>query len=184
MAFKLEAELLESGIRTQLGQHVIAVIDKKKRKFSTWYWYIPVAIVGVSLVSVLFTSSRAPKQVEETVTIDSSRHVVIPTGTPLASTRKLPVQERDVETAGDRIAEATMYLKKKQKASALRALHQAQAATNHALAARAPDGGGVKELMTTAYELAAAEHAIQRGALDDAARQLNALNNKLDALAH
>lgn len=163
---------------------MISVIDKRKRRIYVWYWYAPVVIVGVSLVFVLFSSARPPQQSDETVTIDSSRHVVIPTGTPVASTRTLPVQERDVETAGDRIAEATMYLKKKQTAAALRALHQAQAATNHALAARAPNGGGDKELVTTVNELAATERAIQRGALDDATRQLNALINKLDALAH
>lgn len=162
------------------GQHMIAVIEKKKR--TSLYWYVPVAMLGLSMVAMLFEVGRAPKQIEETVTIDSTRHVVIPTGTLVASTRTLPVQERDVEVAGDRIAEATMYLKKRQTAAALRALHQAQTATNHALAARGFKVGGKEELLTIANELVAVEHTIQRGTLDDAVRQLNALDNKLDAL--
>jgi hypothetical protein len=167
-----------------LSQKMIAVAKKEERRHSRIYWYLPVAMIGVSIVYVWFALAGAPKQIEETVTIDSTRHMVIPAGTLVASTRTLPVQERNVEAAGDCIAEATVYLKNRQTAAALRALHQAQAATNHALATRRSKGTDDKDLLTIANELVAVEHAIQKGALDDAARQLNALDNKLDALEH
>ncbi|MBV9957514.1 MAG: hypothetical protein JO360_03800 [Acidobacteria bacterium] len=118
------------------------------------------------------------------MTIDPARRQAIPAGTPVALARTLPVQNREVETVGDHIAEATVYLRKKQSANALRALHQAQAATNHALALNQQPEGGNKELLLTLNELSAAEHAIQRGALEEAVRQLNALNHRLDELNH
>ena len=177
-------KLLESAQAMKFGQHMIAAIEKKKRPFSIWHWYVPLAIVGVSVVFVFYSVARAPKQIEETVTIDASRHVVTPSGTPVANAGTLPIQERDIEIAGDRIAEAIIYLKKKQSAAAIHALHQAQAATNHALAARGTNGGENNDLVITANDLLAIERAIQRGALDDAARQLNALDNRLDALEH
>ena len=155
---------------------------KENRRGYTWYWYVPVAVVCLSLLFILFSSTRATKQTEETVTIDSNRRASIPTGTPVAQTRQLPVQDREVETVGDRIAEATIYLKKKQSAAAIRALHQAQVATNHALSVREHNEGD-KELLLTLNELGSAEHAIQRGALEDAIKQLNALNHRLDSLA-
>ena len=136
----------------------------------------------MSFLFVLFSSWRASKQVEETVAIDSSRRVVIPSGTPVTITHDLPLQERDVEVIGDRIAETTLYLKKRQTAPALRALRQAEVATNHALAVRAQNGGGSKDLLTTLSEIEAAERTIQRGGLDDAAKQLSALERKLDTL--
>lgn len=140
-------------------------------------------IIGVSFLYVLLSFWRAPNRVDETVAIDSSRHVVTPTGTPVAITRELPLQERDVEVVGDRIAETSLYLKKRQTAAALKALRQAEMATNHALAARMHNGGGDKELVTTLSELEAAERAVQHGGLDDAIRQLNAIERKLDGVA-
>ncbi|HEY0545695.1 MAG TPA: hypothetical protein VGC91_09990 [Pyrinomonadaceae bacterium] len=158
---------------------------KENRRGHTWYWYVPVAVVCLSLLFIFLSSSRSQKQTEETVTIDSNRPASIPSGTPLAEKRALPVQDPEVESVGDHIAEATVYLKRKQSAAALRALHQAQVATNRALSAREhSESGGDKELLLTLNELGAAEHAIQRGQLEDAVRQLSALNRRLDALAH
>ncbi len=93
------------------------------------------------------------------------------------------MQDRDVETIGDRIAEATFYLKRKQSAAALRALQQAQLATNHAITLRERGGIGDKEMVFTLNELTSAERSIQRGAIEDATRQLNALNRRLDTVA-
>lgn len=154
------------------------------RRSHTWYWYVPLGVACLALIFILYSSSRTPKQTEETVTIDSTRRTAIPAGTPVALARTLPVPDREVETVGDHIAEATVYLKKKQSANALRALHQAQAATSHALAAREHPEGSNKELLLTLNELGAAEHAIQRGALEEAVKQLNALNRRLDELSH
>lgn len=158
---------------------------KENRKGHNWYWYVPIAVVCFSLLFILFSSSRTQKQTEETVTIDSNRRAAIPAGTPIAEKRNLPVQDPEVEKAGDHIAEATVYLKRKQREAALRALHQAQVATNRALSSKEhTESGGDKELLLTLNELGMAEHAIQRGQLEDAVRQLNALNRRLDALAH
>ncbi|MBV9210327.1 MAG: hypothetical protein JOZ52_06840 [Acidobacteria bacterium] len=158
---------------------------KGNRRGYTWYWYLPVLVACLALLFILFSSSRSQKQTEETVTIDSSSRAAIPAGTPVAEKRTLPVQDPEVENAGDHIAEATVYLKRKQSAAALRALHQAQAATNHAISLREPnESGGNKELLLTLNELGAIERAIQRGQLEEAVRQLNALNRRLDALAH
>lgn len=156
--------------------------SNSKKKSSAWYWYVPVVVVVVSLLPFLYSRSRAPKQVEETVAIDSSRRAVVPTGTPVAITNKLPTQERDVEAVGDRIAETTLYLKKRQTVAALRSLRQAEVATNHALAVRAYNGAEDNEMLTTLGELEAAERTIQRGGLDEATRQLIALERKLDGL--
>lgn len=161
---------------------MLAFVDKKKKRFNAWYLYMPVIVVAGSFLFARLLSLRRPNQVEETVAIDSSRRAVIPSTAPVARTSELPHQERDVEAIGDRIAETTLYLKKKQTAAALKALRQAQVATNRALAVREHDGAGEKELLTTLAELETAEHAIQHGALDDASRQLNALERKLDAI--
>jgi hypothetical protein len=166
-----------------MGRHVAELSNNNKKKFSAWYWYVPVVVVVGSSLLFLYSRSRAPKQIEETVAIDSSRRAVIPTGTPVAITNELPMQERDVEAVGDRIAETILYLKKRQTAAALRSLRQAEVATNHALAVRAHNGAEDNELLTTLGELEAAERAIQRGGLDEATRQLIALERKLDGLA-
>lgn len=158
--------------------------DKKKRKVSAWYWYVPVFVAGASLFYVLFSTFRPTNQIEETVAIESGRRTVVPSSTPVVRTRELPVQARDVEAVGDRIAETIVYLKKRQPAAALRALRQAQIATSHALAARATNVSGNKELLTTQSEIELAERAIQRSAIDDATRQLNTIERKLDAIAH
>lgn len=160
-----------------------AFVDKKKKRINAWYFYLPMIVAVVSFWFGRFSPLRMSTQVEETVAIDSSRHSVTPSSAPVAKTSELPHQDRDVEAIGDHIAETILYLKKRQTAAALRSLRQAQLSTNHALAVRANNGVGEKELSTTLGEIETVEHTIQHGLLDDASRQLNALERKLDALA-
>jgi len=143
---------------------------------------VAVIIVGASFIYLFNLTSRPPNRVDETVAIDSSRHVVIPTATPVVLARELPIQEREIEVIGDHIAETALCLKKKQTGAALRALHQAEIAANRAVTMPGRSGLDEKKLLIIVGELESSERAIQRGSLEDALKQLDVSERKLDAI--
>lgn len=127
----------------------------------------------------------ASHPVQEIVTTDASRSSALPAGAePLALAPKLPVRDPDIEVAGDRIAEALVYLnthRRDRREAALRALNQAEAAMGRAINARSQDDQLRTALRAALKDLDAAERAVGRGA-PDATKQLADLNNNLDNL--
>src|SRR2546423_659403 len=75
-----------------------------------------------------------------------------------------------------------VYLKKGQRATALAGPPRARRAPARALEARQRRGARDDELASALKGLAAVQRAIERGAFDDAHRQLVALDKSLDRL--
>lgn len=145
-----------------------------------------VALVGCLGLLIILVSCSSKPQVE-TVTIDPGYHPTpmpspIPAGTLVIREQELPVADRDVEIAGDRIAEATIHLTRRERTAALRALIQARTAATRALDRRRRSGIPADDLVSTLAGLDRAERAIQHGELGDARRQLIILDRQLDGL--
>jgi hypothetical protein len=123
--------------------------------------------------------------VVEIVTTDASRESALPPDAqPTAVEPDLPASDPDIETAGDRIAEAITYLNTRRtnrRELALRALNQAETSLNHALRNGSPTDNARNALHASLKELDSAEHAVQRSA-PDAVKQLTILNKHLDAI--
>lgn len=144
------------------------------------------ALLGVGLLLVLlaagylFARMRRPTHVVETVTTGARAATATTAPTPVYFAPQLPARDAELEQAGDRIAEAEVYLKKRQGTAALAALARARHAATHALESR-PRGSARRDALAAALrELDAVERAIDRGAYEDARRQLVALDKSLD----
>jgi hypothetical protein len=125
-------------------------------------------------------SSRWHTPVVETITTEESPQARATPGPALQFTPQLPQRDADIEAAGDHIAAATVYLKNRQSAAALRAMTQARSATAHAIERRRQQGKRFDVLEETLKEIDSAERYVQRGALTDARTRLISLNKKLD----
>jgi hypothetical protein len=146
---------------------------------AAWVWRA--LLIGVCAFAIwAAVGARRTTPVVETVTTGVRAPVSAPT--PVYFTPILPAPDADVEQAGDRIAEAEVYLKKRQSVAALAALNRARHATTRALEARQHKGSRSDVLSSTLKGLDAVERAIRRGALEDAHRQLVALDKNLDNL--
>jgi hypothetical protein len=137
------------------------------------------------LFILVWLAGCAARPVEEVVTTDATRSSALPAGAePLALAPKLPVRDPDIEVAGDRIAEALVYLnthRRDRREAALRALNQAETAINRAINVRSQDDQLRVALRGALKELDAAERILQRGT-SDATKQLTDLNKSLDNL--
>ena len=144
----------------------------------------PLPCVLLLLLLLLPACSSSP--VVEVVTTDASRESALPPGAePVAVEPDLPAPDPDIETAGDRIAEAITYLntrRRDRREVALRALNQAETSINHALHSGAHADNVRNALHASLRELDAAEHAVQRNA-PDAIKQLTTLNRNLDGIS-
>ena len=142
------------------------------------------ALIGVGLLlsvaagGLLVARVRRPAHVVETVTTGARAATAAPT--PVYFAPQLPARDADVEQAGDRIAEAEVYLKKRQGAAALAALARARRATARAIESRQRRGARHDALAAALRDLGSVERAIERGAYEDARRQLVALDKSLD----
>lgn len=144
-------------------------------------WCAPLAFACLLLVYAAIRVRRAAPVVE-TVTTAARPAAAVPTPSPVYYTPQLPQRDAEVELAGDRIAEVEVYLKKRQSAAALAALTRARRATTRALEARQHKGAHADALLSTLKGLDSVQRAIERGAFEDAHRQLVALDRGLDGL--
>lgn len=144
-------------------------------------WYTLLALACALLVYAAVTARRAAAVVE-TVTTAARTPAAVPTPSPVYYTPQLPQRDEEVEFAGDRIAEVEVYLKKRQSAAALAALTRARRATARALEARQHKGAHADALLSTLKGLDSVQRAIERGAFEDAHRQLVTLDRGLDGL--
>jgi hypothetical protein len=141
-------------------------------------WYL-VGVVGLcSLAAGWWVSSNRPVVV--TITTGGARSTSSPAATGVHFAPVLPQRDADIETAGDHIAAASMYLKSRQNAAAIRSMNQARASTVHAIEHRKQQGKQFDSLQETLKEIDAAEHSVRRGALGDARAHLASLNSRLD----
>jgi hypothetical protein len=144
-------------------------------------WSAPPALACALLVYAAVRVRRdAP--VVETVTTPARTPAAVPTPSPVYFTTQLPQRDAEVELAGDRIAEVEVYLRKRQSAAALAALTRARRATTRALEARQHKGAHADALLSTLKGLDSVQRAIERGAFDDAHRQLVTLDRGLDGI--
>ena len=99
------------------------------------YYTLSLCVVLALMIAISLRS----KPVEETITVDQTRTAKIPPVSSVVVRNELPPADPDVEAAGDRVAEAVIYLKRRQFEPALNALAQARAATDRAMMRRAND---------------------------------------------
>ena len=140
------------------------------------------AACAACLVAAAFVALRrpAPAVVETVTTGLDSQPTAQPS--PVAKTPQLPARDEDVERAGDKIAEATVYVSRRQKASALRALGEAHASARRAYERRTQQRDpSADKLRATLRELELAEAAVERSA-PDAKQKLLTLNQHLDVI--
>jgi hypothetical protein len=138
-------------------------------------------LLGLCTLLLFFAlSSRRRTPIVETVTTEESPQTRATPGPALQFTPQLPQRDADIEAAGDHIAAATVYLKNRQSAAALRAMTQARSATAHAIDHRRQQGKRFDVLEETLREIDSAERYVQHGALGDARTRLISLNKKLD----
>jgi hypothetical protein len=139
-------------------------------------------VAAVAFAAALFVRRPAPAVVETVTTgLDRPSPATKPSPVASASAPQLPERDEDVEKAGDKIAEATVYLSRRQRPAALRALTEAHVAARRAYDRRSqqhdPD---THKLLAALRELELAEVAVERGSLPDARQRLLALNQRLD----
>jgi hypothetical protein len=142
---------------------------------------------GVSLCCVVglmvIVSSLHMTPVEESITLDSNQANPQPLA-PVVHDGELPRPDPDIETAGDRVAAASIYLKRRQSEPALNALQQAQLAANRAVV-KNPDGSKIKdELLSTNQEIERVKELIRKGRLANAAKDLKHVDQTLDSVSY
>ncbi|MDT7541698.1 MAG: hypothetical protein QOE33_1602 [Acidobacteriota bacterium] len=138
-------------------------------------------IAATLLVSTVLVMRRPAPGVVETVTTGLDGAQPKPPPTPVVNALQLPARDEDVERAGDKIAEATVYLSHRQKASALHALTEARTSARRAYERRAQQQDPeTHKLLAAMRELEQAESSVERGTFTDARQKLLALNRQLD----
>jgi len=137
------------------------------------------------LITIIFSACTS-SPVVETVTTDAGRESALPPGAkPIAVDPKLPAPDPDIETAGDRIAEAITYLntrRRDRREAALRALNRAETSINHALHSNSHDENVRNALHVALKDLDSAERAVQHNA-PEAVKQLASINKNLDKIS-
>ncbi|MEO6391725.1 MAG: hypothetical protein ABIP75_07720 [Pyrinomonadaceae bacterium] len=143
------------------------------------WWTVVLVILTLLLVLIFIAAARRNRPVEETVTLSQSIRPKITTGTPVANASPLTVGDRDLELIGDRVAEATVLLRDRQRGPALRAIAAAENLTRQMRETR-PDID--RQLLNgTATELAIIDRDIQRGELEPTLMRLVQLSRRLDS---
>ncbi len=159
----------------------IVFTNGKQRAF-LWAALCAAFLCAIILLAASLRHSRA---VVEIVTTDIN-HQTPPAQKNLSVNPAplLPPRDVDLETAGDRIAAATIYLDRRQKAAALKALAEARTAARHAADKRAQRRDvSNKQLIAALKELEASQLAVEHGSFPDAKAKLIVLNQELDRLS-
>jgi len=150
------------------------------RRRTVLYYAISLCCV---IALVVLASSLRPLPVEETITVDSTQATPQPV-TPVVHDGALPIADLDIETAGDRVAAAVIYLKRRQSEPALNALQQAQVAANRAVTKK-PDGSKTRqELISSNQEIERVKELIRKGRMGYAAKELKHVDQTLDSVTY
>jgi hypothetical protein len=143
-------------------------------------WAALGALALCVLLFLLGWSSGWRTPVVETITTEEAQQPRTVPRSAVQFTPQLPQRDADIEAAGDHLAAATVYLKNRQSAAALRAITQARTAAAHAIDRRRQQGKQFDVLDETLRGIDSAERFIQRGAFGEARAHLIALNKRLD----
>ena len=154
------------------------VLNSRRR--TVLYYAISLCCV---IALMAFASSLRPLPVEETITVDSTQPAPQPAA-PVVRDGTLPLADPDIETAGDRVAAAVIYLKRRQSEPALNALQQAQAAANRAVTKKPDDSESRHELISTTQEIERVKELIRKGRMNSAAKELKHVDQTLDAVSY
>jgi hypothetical protein len=150
------------------------------RRRTVFYYTVSLCCV---IALIVFASSLRPLPVEEIITIDSTQATAHPAA-PVVHDGALPIADPDIETAGDQVAAALIYLKRRQSEQALNALQQAQVAANRALT-KNPEGSKTRnELISTNQEIERVKELIRKGRMNFAAKELKHVDQMLDAITY
>lgn len=150
------------------------------RRRTVLYYAISLCCV---IALMVFASSLRPLPVEETITVDSTQATPQPVA-PVVHDGALPIADPDVETAGDRVAAAVIYLKRRQSEPALNALQQAEVAANRAVTKK-PDGSKTRhELISANQEIERVKELIRKGRMGYAAKELKHVDQTLDSVTY
>jgi hypothetical protein len=155
----------------------LAALEGKLRSHR-WYALAAFSLCALMLLLGLTSGWRTP--VVETITTEEGEQPRPAPGPAVQFTSQLPQRDADIEAAGDHLAAATVYLKNRQSAAALRAITQARTAAAHAIDSRRQQGKQFDVLDETLRGIDSAERYIQRGALVEARAHLIAVNKRLD----
>jgi hypothetical protein len=155
-------------------------ITARRVQFRSHRWLAFVLLGMFTLLLFFRLSSIWHTPIVETITTEESPQTRATPAPALQFAPQLPERDADIEAAGDHIAAATVYLKNRQSAPALRAITQARTATAHAIDHRRQQGKRFDVLEETLREIDSAERYVQHGALGDARTRLVSLNKKLD----
>jgi hypothetical protein len=128
--------------------------------------------------------SLRSKPVEETITVDQTRTAKVPPVSSVVVSNGLPPADPDIEAAGDRVAEAVIYLKRRQFEPALNALAQARAATDRAMIRRANDTRVKNQLLASDQEIDSVKELIRKGRIGTAAKELIEVNQQLESVSY
>jgi hypothetical protein len=152
----------------------------KSRTLIIFYYALSLcAVLGLMIV----TSALRSKPVEVTITVDPDRakpQTIAPV--PLAT--ELPVADRDIETVGDRLAAAAIYLQRRQNDPALNALEQARAATDRALTNKPAESKAREQLLATGREIETVQELIRKGKVGSATKELKDVNQQLEQVSY
>ena len=151
----------------------------RNRWLMVLYYTLSLSIV---LALMIFGSLRS-KPVEETITVDSNQAKTLQIA-PVPVTNELPRADLDIETAGDHLAAAVIYLKRRQNQTALNALDQAKAATDRALTRRPVDSRVRQQLLATRKEIENVKELIRNGKVVNATQELKDVNLQLDSVTY
>jgi hypothetical protein len=152
----------------------------KSRWLVVCYYAFSLCLVVVLMID--FSSLRS-KPIEETITVTSDKMKPLVTP-PLPTASQLPIADRDIETAGDRVAAALIYLKRRQNEPALNALEKAKNATDRALMRKSEEGRARDQLLATNREIETAKEMIRKGKVGSATRQLEDVNQQLESVSY
>jgi hypothetical protein len=152
----------------------------KSRWLMVLYYSLSLCFVIALMIGL---SPLRSKPFEETITVDSNQAKPLQVA-PIPVTTELPIADRDIETAGDDVAAAVIYLKRRQNQPALNALEQAKAATDRALTRKPADSRVRQQLLATNEEIETVKELIRKGKVGNATRELKDVNQQLDLVTY
>lgn len=182
MSYRLSALSLQFCHTHQVGCRMAnADYNPHHRRWPTIVYYAISLCLVIGLMIGL--SSFRSKPVEETITVDQNRAMPLRIE-PVPTTRMLPIADRDIETAGDRVAAAVIYLRLRQNEPALTALDLARAATDRALKRKSDQSKIRDQLLATDREIEKVKELIRKGKLGNATRELHDVNQQLESVSY
>ena len=152
----------------------------KSRTLTIFYYAFALCVV---LALMIAASALRSKPVEVTITVDSDRAKPQPIA-PVPLATELPVADRDIETAGDHLAAAVIYLQRRQNDPALNALEQARAATERALTKKPAESKAREQLLATDRAIETVRELIRKGKLGSATKELKDVNQQLEQVSY